>query len=85
MITQYIPFDFPAGKDNTEWGLFDRRAFPANSSPPADIAEGRLVGSRPNRKYCKDIPPYLVVQMPKTTAESVIFDNVPRMNDYGHR
>ena len=57
MITQYRPFDFPAGKDNTERGLFDRRAFPANSSPTADIAEGRLVGSRPNRKYCNDIPP----------------------------
>jgi len=51
-----MSFDFPVDKDNTDGGG-DRRAFPANSSQPADIAEGRLVGSRPNRKYCKDIPP----------------------------
>jgi hypothetical protein len=27
----------------------------------------------------------LVIQMPKTTAQFVTFDNVPRMNDYDRR
>jgi hypothetical protein len=79
-----MSFDFPVDKDNTDGGAIAEHFRQIAARRPTS-PKGGLWEAAQTENTVRISSLYLVIQMPKTTAQFVTFDNVPRMNDYDRR